>query len=194
MRFGFPVFLALDGVPVLLVGGGRVALRKAAALVDEGAVLTVVAPGVLPELAALAGSVRQRPYAAGDVHGHRLVIVASDDPQVNAQVSADATAAGIWVNSADDPQHCSFILPAVARRGAVTVAVSTGGASPALAGHLRDEIATTTLTEAVERAAADLAAQRAAIHATGRSTEAFNWTARVRAALDAWNWYVRWPP
>jgi siroheme synthase-like protein len=185
MRFGFPVFLALDGVPVLLVGGGTIALRKASALAHEGALLTVVAPDVLPELAELAGRVERRSYAAGDVHGHRLVMVATDDPQVNAQVSADATAAGIWVNSADDPERCSFILPAVARRGPVTVAVSTGGASPALAGHLRDEIAATTLTDAVERAAADLAGQRAAIHAAGGSTEEVDWTDRVRAALGA---------
>jgi len=184
MGFGFPVFLALHGVPVLLVGGGSVALRKASALVAEGALLTVVAPDVLPELEALANRLERRSYERTDVVGHRLVMVATNDPVVNRRVSDDAGAEGIWVNSADDPQRCSFILPAVARRGPVVVAVSTGGASPALAGFLRDEIATSILTDGVERAAVDLAGQRAAIHAAGGSTEAVDWADRVRAALN----------
>ncbi|MEI7546731.1 MAG: bifunctional precorrin-2 dehydrogenase/sirohydrochlorin ferrochelatase, partial [Actinomycetota bacterium] len=95
-----------------------------------------------------------------------------------------ATAAGVWVNSADDPENCSFILPAVARRGPVVVAVSTGGASPALASHLRGVIAADILTEHVERAANELATQRAEIRSAGGSTEDVAWDARVRAALD----------
>jgi len=110
-------------------------------------------------------------------------MTATDDPAVNAAVAADATAAGIWVNSADDPANCSFILPAVARRGTVTVAVSTGGASPALATRLRDDIASTVLTERVEAAAADLARQRDEVHASGASTESIDWTQRVADAL-----------
>ena len=83
----------------------------------------------------------QRPYRPGDVAGFRLVITATGDPAVDGAVAAEADAAGVWVNSADDPTNCSFILPAVHRDGAVTVAVSTGGLSPALASWLRNQAA-----------------------------------------------------
>ena len=183
MPFPYPVFLDLAGVRVLLVGGGAVAYRKAGSLADAGAVITVVAPEVVAELATLAAEVLRRPYVGGEAAAYQLVITATDDVAVNARVAADARAAGVWVNSADDPVNCSFILPAVARRGLITVAVSTGGASPALAGHLRSRIADDVLTPAVEAAAIELARQRAAIHAAGGSTEAVEWAARVRAAL-----------
>lgn len=187
MPFPYPVFLDLAGVRVLVVGGGRVALRKAGGLAEAGAAVTVVAPEVVAELAALAVEVERRAYAAGEAGGYQLVITATDDPSVNAQVAADATAARVWVNSADDPDNCSFILPAIARRGPVTVAVSTGGASPALAGHLRTQIEQDVLTPAVEGAARELASQRAEIHAAGGSTEDVPWAERVRAALDAFS-------
>lgn len=183
MTFGYPVMLDLGGASVLVVGGGRVAWRKAQGLAAAGAVVTVVAPQIVPELVELAATVHRRPYASGDAASHRLVITATDDPAVNAAVATDATAAGVWVNSADDPANCTFILPAVARRGPVTIAVSTGGASPALASHLRSVIQDEVLTEAVERAAHDLSAQRADLHAQGISTESIDWTDRVRRAL-----------
>jgi siroheme synthase-like protein len=183
MSFGYPVMLDLEGVPVLLVGGGRVALRKAQGLAQAGALVTVVAPEVLAELAHLAAQVRARPYATTDLDGHRLVVTSTDDATVNARVAADARAAGIWVNSADDPANCSFILPAVARRGPVVVAVGTDGASPALASHLRDRIAGDILTAQVEVAATELARQRAELHAAGISTETVDWSDRVRTAL-----------
>ena len=183
MTFGYPVMLDLGEVPVLVVGGGRVAFRKAQGLAAVGAVVTVIAPEVVPELVELAVEVQQRPYAPGDAARFRLVITATDDPAVNAMVAADATAAGVWVNSADDPANCTFILPAVARRGPVVVSISTGGASPALASHLRARIQNEVLTENVERAAHELAAQRAEFHAQGISTESIDWTDRVRTAL-----------
>jgi siroheme synthase-like protein len=187
MPFPYPVFLDLAGVPVLMVGGGTIALRKVGSLAEAGAAVTVVAPFVVPELEALATTVERRPYEPGEAARYQLVVTATDDPAVNAQVAADATAAQVWVNSADDPQNCSFILPAVARRGLVTVAVSTGGASPALAGHLRTQIADEVLTPAVAGAAEELARQRAEIHAAGGSTEAVQWAERVRAALDSFS-------
>lgn len=183
MQFAYPVFLDLAGVPVLLVGGGKIALRKANGLAGAGAVITVVAPEVTQALVEVAAHVARRPYADGEAGGYQLVITATDDPSVNAHVAADAHAARVWVNSADDPQNCSFILPAIARRGLVTVAVSTGGASPALAGILRQQIADTVLTPQVEAAAVELARQRVAIHAAGGSTEQVEWGERVRAAL-----------
>ena len=185
MAFLYPVFLDLTDVPVLLVGGGHVASRKAEGLVAAGARLTVVAPMVLAELRSLAGVVHERGYAADDLAGQQLVITATDSPAVNARVAADARATGIWVNSADDPENCSFILPAIARRGPLIAALSTGGASPALAGRLRDQIAETVLTPAAETAAIELARQRAEIHADGGSTELVDWTDRVTEALEA---------
>jgi len=183
MAFGFPVVLDLEGVPVLVVGGGVIASRKGAQLAEAGARLTVVAPDVSDELRAIAAEVRQRRYDVADVPGHRLVMTATDDPAVNAAVAVDATALGIWVNSADDPANCSFILPAVARRGPVVVAVGTGGASPALAQHLRARIAEEILTERVGEAADELARQRAEFHAAGISTETVDWSQRLRDAL-----------
>lgn len=183
MTFGYPVMLDLGGVPTLVVGGGRVAWRKAQGLAAAGAHVTVIAPEVVPELTELADVVHRRPYASGDAAAFRLVITATDDPAVNAAVSADATLAEVWVNSADDPANCTFILPAVARRGPVVISISTGGASPALASHLRAKLQDEVLTEQVERAAHDLAAQRAELHAQGVSTESIDWTDRVRTAL-----------
>lgn len=182
MAFDYPVFLDLTGLPVLVVGGGPVALRKVTGLVAAGAEVTVVAPEVVDGIGDLAGVERRR-YTAGDLARARLVVTATDDPAVNAQVAAEARAAGIFVNSADDPENCTFILPAIARRGPITVAVSTGGVSPALASRLRDQIASTHLTAEVEAAATDLGRQRAEIRATGASTETVDWSGRIDAAL-----------
>ncbi|MGB8859720.1 MAG: bifunctional precorrin-2 dehydrogenase/sirohydrochlorin ferrochelatase [Ilumatobacteraceae bacterium] len=184
MAFPYAVFLDLLDVPVLLVGGGTVAVRKATALVEAGARVTVVAPVVQPELVAMVAEVQVRPYERGEVAAYQLVITATDDPAVNAAVSRDAVLAKVWVNSADDPEHCSFILPAIARQGPITVAVSTGGASPALARELRRRVAEQVLTPEAGAAAVELARQRAEIHAAGASTESVDWTDRVRAALD----------
>ena len=122
-------------------------------------------------------------YEIGDLDTVRLVITAADDPAVNAAVATDATARGIWVNSADDPANCTFTLPAVARDGVVTVAVGTGGASPALASHLRGELEHWLEEIGAADAAAALAAQRAELKADGVSTESIDWSDRVRAAL-----------
>ena len=120
------------------------AARKARALVECGAAVTVVAPSLsnaMEALEPLLHAVERRPYRPGDASAFRLVVTATGRPDVDGAVYGDAEAAGVWVNSADDPAHCSFILPAVHRDGAVTVSVSTGGLSPALASWLRDRIA-----------------------------------------------------
>jgi siroheme synthase-like protein len=184
MAFGYPVVLDLTDVPVLVVGGGVIAGRKADGLLQAGARVTVVAPWVQPELAARAAEVRLRPYEAADLAGHQLVMTATDVPAVNAQVATDARAIGMWVNSADDPVNCSFILPAVTRRGPVVVAVGTDGASPALARHLRDRIANEVLTPGTEAVAAEMARQRAEFHAQGISTETVEWSDRLREAIE----------
>lgn len=185
MSYRYPIFLDLEGVAVLVVGGGPIALRKAAGLAEAGAIVIVIAPDFVDGFASVARRIERRRYRSGEAADYQLVITATNDPAVNAQVAADAKKNRVWVNSADDPDNCSFILPAVARRGPVTVAVSTGGASPALASRLRTDIAGTYLTAAVEAAAIELASQRAAIHATGASTEDIDWAERVDAALAA---------
>ena len=181
--FPYPVFLDLQDVPVLVVGAGPIAARKVAGLVAAGASVRVVAPEVSPELdRSTIVELRQRRYEPADLDGVRLVVSATGDAGVDATVAADATAAGIWVNAADQPADCSFILPAIARNGPLAVAVSTGGASPALARRLRDR-AGELLTDDVVALAADLAAQRAAVRAAGGSTEDVDWSAALDAVL-----------
>ena len=111
----------------------------------------------------------------------RLVITATGT-DVDHDVAAAASAAGVWVNAADRPEDCSFILPAVARNGAVSIAVSTDGTSPALAQRLRHE-AGGLLTDDVAVLADRLAAQRAAIKQQGGSTEDHDWTGEIDAVL-----------
>ena len=177
----YPVNLVVDGVPCLVVGGGPVAARKAAGLRDCGARVHVVAPVVGPEMRALDGVTwEERPYRSDDVAGHRLVMAATDDPAVNAQVYEDGSAAGLWVNSADDPAHCSFTLPSVSRRGPLTVAVSTGGHSPALAVWLRRHVDSEMGPE-YETLLELLSAERERVRSAGGSTEALDW----QKALDS---------
>jgi precorrin-2 dehydrogenase / sirohydrochlorin ferrochelatase len=131
----------LDDRSVLVVGGGRVAYEKARGLLDCGAAVTVVAPDVSPAVAALPVEVLRRTYRRSDLDGRYLVVAATADPAVNTAVFADADARALLCNVVDVPELCSFILPALHRVDPITVAVSTGGASPALAQRLRDEIA-----------------------------------------------------
>lgn len=133
----YPVNLLLAGRRCLVVGAGPVGAHKARGLVAADADVTVVAPEVTDAVRQLPVAVHVRPYRRGEVASYRLAITATDDPEVNAQVFRDAEAAGVWVNSADDPDRCAFTLPAVARSGDLQVTVSTAGRSPALASWLR---------------------------------------------------------
>jgi precorrin-2 dehydrogenase/sirohydrochlorin ferrochelatase len=140
----YPLFVLIHGKPCLVVGGGSVAARKVQDLLAAGALVTVVSPELTPALAALAGQGKIR-HLQGDfqeeqVAGMALVIGATDDMAVNAQVSAAAQARSIWVNIVDQPELCTFIVPAQVRRGELTLAISTGGASPALARKIREEL------------------------------------------------------
>jgi siroheme synthase-like protein len=134
----YPVNLVVAGRRCLVVGGGRVALQKATELAGCEAVVDVVAPRAEPALAELPGvTVHERAYEPGEAAGYRLVITATDDPDVNRQVRDDADAAGVWVNSADDVENCTFTLPARVRQGPILVTFATGGRSPALARWMR---------------------------------------------------------
>jgi len=138
----YPVQLDLRGRRALVVGAGPVAAHKVDGLRRAGAVVTVVAPDAVPEIAG-AADVRwhRRPYRRGEAASYRLAITATDDPVVNRQVARDGEAANVFVNSADDPANCSFILPAVLVRGDLQVSVSTNGRSPAFARWARRRIA-----------------------------------------------------
>ena len=171
----YPVNLVLAGRRCLVVGGGHIAARKVDGLLACDAEVHVVAPQVSDEIADKPGvTVERRPYANGDVDGFRLVIAATDDSAVNAQVFADGERLGVWVNSADDPNACSFTLPSVVRRGPLTVAVSTGGHSPALATWLRGRIES-ELGPEYEVLVELLSAEREAVKSAGRSTEGLDW-------------------
>lgn len=143
MQF-LPLFHKLQDRPVLVIGGGEVALRKARLLSDAGARLRVVAPEVRSELQELAGSagIFLRGYASSDLQGVALVIAATDDETLNAQVSAEAQALGIPVNVVDAPSLCSVIFPAIVDRSPLIVAVSSGGDAPVLARLIRAKIET----------------------------------------------------
>jgi precorrin-2 dehydrogenase/sirohydrochlorin ferrochelatase len=140
----YPVCLDLRDRPCVVIGGGTVAARKVEGLLECGARVTVVAPLLAPALQALldAGQItaRLRPYADGDLDGAALAIAATDEREVNALVAAEARARGVWLNAADDPERCDFILPAVIRRGDLQIAISTGGRSPALARRVREDL------------------------------------------------------
>ena len=198
----YPVALVVDGRRCLVVGGGPIATHKAEGLLRCRAEVTVVAPQITSRLRLLAdgtgtapkgaaatsangaggpagpttGSLvlEERRYRPGEAAGFRLVITATGDPDVDRAVAADADAAGVWVNSADDVDNCTFLLPAVHRDGDVTVAVSTGGASPALAGWLRDAAACAIGDEAGNLAVL-LDEARRRLRAEGRSTESTDW-------------------
>ncbi|MCX2888791.1 MULTISPECIES: siroheme synthase CysG [unclassified Pseudomonas] len=139
-----PLFHKLQGGRVLVVGGGEIALRKARLLADAGGVLRVVAPDVDGQLAAMAreggGEVLVRGYQAADLVGCRLVIAATDDPGLNAQVSADAQALSLPVNVVDAPALCTVIFPAIVDRSPLVIAVSSGGDAPVLARLIRAKL------------------------------------------------------
>jgi len=128
----------------LVIGAGAVAERKIANLLEVNAAVTVISPDASETI--LRWSKKQliqliaRRYQPGDLAGAELVFVATDDGAVNAAVHQEGRMRGVWVNAADDPAHCDFILPSVLRRGDLTVAVSTSGTSPALARTIREEL------------------------------------------------------
>ena len=141
-----PLFHNLKGRNVLLVGGGEVALRKGRLLADAGAALKVVAPEVDPQLNELAlhsqGSVQLRGYQADDLQDICLVIAATDDEPLNAQISVQAQALGVPVNVVDAPKLCSVIFPAIVDRSPLIVAITSGGDAPVLARLIRAKIET----------------------------------------------------
>ncbi len=140
----YPVFLDLKGRRCVVIGGGEVGERKIEALLTSGAQVTVISPQVTPRVEALAreGGVtwEQRRYQTGDLKGAFLAIAGTDDKTVNTDVASEAKRLNLLLNVVDVTHLCTFIAPAIVRRGEVTVAISTGGLSPALARRLREEL------------------------------------------------------
>lgn len=134
----FPIFIDLKGRRALIVGGGRVALRKAERLMPYGADICAVAPEFIPGFAGIPGvTLLERRFEPGDIEGAALVIAATDDPELNAAVSELCRWENIPVNVVDDLEKCSFVFPALVQRGELSVGISTGGASPSAAQYVR---------------------------------------------------------
>jgi len=136
----FPVFFRLQKRLCVVVGSGHVGRRKALALGDAGARVRIIGPEA-GRPATGDCEIIERPYRAGDLAGAFLAFAATDDRRVNAAVAAEAKAAGIPVNVADAPEDSDFFLPAQLHRGDLSLAVSTGGRSPAFAAAVRDRLA-----------------------------------------------------
>ncbi len=138
----YPIFLSLQGRCCVVIGGGPVAAGKVRGLLEAGAAVTVISPELTPNLQALAAEAHiaylQRGYRPGDLAEAFLVISATADRAVNEAVWEEANARNILINVVDDTPHCSFIAPAILRRGDLTLAISTSGKAPALAVQLRD--------------------------------------------------------
>ncbi|HXW06744.1 MAG TPA: bifunctional precorrin-2 dehydrogenase/sirohydrochlorin ferrochelatase [Vicinamibacterales bacterium] len=135
----YPVFLKLTGRRVLVVGGGPVAAGKLEGLLAAEALVTVVAPDIVPAIAGAAVEVRRRQFQPSDLEGVCFVVAAAP-PEVNRQVAAAAHARGLLVNAVDDVENASAYLGAVLRRAGITVALSSDGAAPALVGLLREAL------------------------------------------------------
>jgi precorrin-2 dehydrogenase len=139
-----PIFLDVTGRQCMVVGGGEVASRKVESLLEAGARVTVVSPRLNPAMEAIVarGGVTHlaRTYACGDMRGSVLVYAATDDPRLHRELAAEARALGIPINVVDVPELCTFIAPAVVKRGSLQIAISTAGASPAFAARLRREL------------------------------------------------------
>jgi len=184
----YPIFVEMAGRRILVVGGGNVAEGKVAGLLTAGADVTVVAPDLTSALreqfAAGAFKHEARDYRDGDLAGFEVCFVATDDGAVNAQVASEGKRRGIWVNAADDPKYCDFILPSVVRQGEVVVAASTGGASPALARRLREDL-TAFLSDDYAPLAELLAGVRADIRARGVVVDAERWQTAIDGRFRA---------
>ena len=140
----YPVFLNMQGQLCVVIGGGEIAERKVEALLEAGAIVTLIAPECTTGLQAMAEhpsiTWHQRGYSTGDLSGAFIAIAATDDRSVNEAVTKEATEQNTPLNVVDVTDLCTFIAPSVIRRGPVTLAISTGGMGPALARKLRQEL------------------------------------------------------
>jgi len=143
MMQNYPIFMRLNGLPCLVVGGGPVALRKIRLMKKAGADITVIAPELCKEIVqefSQSITYLAREFTDSDIQGYRLITAATNDPEVNKRVSDLAQAQNIPVNVVDQPELCSFITPSIIDRSPVLIAISTGGGAPVLARFLRAKV------------------------------------------------------
>ena len=183
----YPMFVEAKDRRVIVIGGGYVAAEKVRGLLNAEADITVVSPHLLPELEEHKGAGRithvARVYRESDLdNSYEFIMVATDDGVINAEVAAAGKRRGIWVNAADDPTNCDFILPAVVRKGKITLAASTSGASPALARRLREELEA-YLTEDMPALADLLAEVRQEVRRRGIKIDSDTWQAAIDERL-----------
>jgi siroheme synthase-like protein len=136
----YPIFLDLKDRPVLVVGAGKVALRKTKGVLEAGARVTVVAPRHEREFEKLPVKLVERQFRTSDLAGAALVFAATDDRLTNHRIAIAAKGRGIFANIADSAEECGFIVPARVTRGGVQIAVSTGGRSPRVSAELRRKL------------------------------------------------------
>ena len=182
----YPVYLKLAGRRCVVFGGGAVAEGKLSKLIESGARVTVVSPRVTPVIndLALTGTIQWTPrvYQDGDLEGAHLAIAATDDRQVNQQIAQEAELRGVILNVVDDPDLCGFIAPSVVERGPVTLAISTGGASPALARKLREALTDTPALEWADLAPV-LSRARKELKHRGATVDAQRWRCCLTQSL-----------
>ena len=183
---GYPIVLDLSGRRCVVVGGGAVAERKVEGLLAAGAAVTVVSPELTEGLEARAArreiKLARRCYRRGDLAGASLAFVAVGEPRLSAAVAREGRRQGVWVNAADDPEHCDFFLPSILRRGKLVVAIATGGASPALARAVREEIERLLPTDYAELAET-VAEVRRELKARGVRPDASAWNRALAAEM-----------
>lgn len=143
MRY-YPVFLDIADKPVVVIGGGAIALQKMENLIAAGAKVTVISPELNEKMTELCDAGKfmhvNRKYEAGDIDGYELVFVATDDHDENRRVWMEGRERKIWVNAVDDIPNCDFIMPGIVKQGELIVAISTSGKSPAMARKAREDI------------------------------------------------------
>lgn len=177
-----PLNVDLTGRACVVVGGGTIGARKARLLVEQGAIVTVVTTEQRAPLPDGVTELRLRPFLPSDLDEAWFAIAATGVPEVDRAVADAAIARRCWCNVADNLAATSVHLPAICRRGTITVAVSTGGAAPALASWLRDTLAE-ALPDGIEDVAETLRGERAALHREGHSSEGLPWRARIESLL-----------
>jgi siroheme synthase-like protein len=182
----YPIFVELKDIPCIVIGGGPEAQRKVEGLLGAEAKVTVVSPELTRPLQKMLAEGEidciQREYQEGDIDPFHIVMVATDNGEVNNEISAEGRRKRIWVNAADDIPNCDFILPSVIRRGEITLAASTGGASPALARRLREELQA-YLTEEMPALADLLKEVRSDLRSRGITPDAEVWQEAIDEEL-----------
>jgi precorrin-2 dehydrogenase/sirohydrochlorin ferrochelatase len=184
----YPIFVECKGRKVLVIGGGHVGAEKTRGLMAAEADITVVAPQLNEEMQGYKDGGRfthiEREYVEADLDADdwHFIMVATDDGAVNREVREAGNRRKLWVNAADDPVNCDFILPAVVRKGKITLAASTAGASPALARRLREEL-DAYLTEDMPALADLLAEVRNEVRKYGIKVENDTWQEAIDVPL-----------